>query len=128
MTKNKKLTHVISLISPLVIVALSAQATFAGSCDTNTALTIWNCNGDNGTGAVGGLIISIFDWVAAGVVAAVFIGIVYGSFLYITSSGNPQKAKSGMNIIGRAIGGLIAYFLLWSFINYLIPGGLFSGK
>lgn len=126
MTKNKKLTHVISLISPLVIVALSAQATFAGSCDTNTALTIWNCNGDGDTGAVGGLIISIFNWVAAGVIAAVFIGVVYGSFLYITSNGNAQKAKSGINTIGRAIGGLIAYFLLWSFINYLIPGGLFS--
>jgi hypothetical protein len=70
--------------------------------------------------------IAIFNLLAAGVGIAVIAGIIYGSIVYGTSGGAPQRSQQGVTIITNALIGLLAYFLMWSLINWLVPGGLFN--
>lgn len=54
---------------------------------------------------------------------AVVIGIIWGGIQISTSAGNPQQAASGKDHIRNAIIALIAFVLLYSFIQWLLPGG-----
>lgn len=59
---------------------------------------------------------------------AVTIGIVFGGIQYASSGGDPQKAASGKTHITKAIVALLAFFLLYGFLKFLIPGtGLLVG-
>jgi hypothetical protein len=72
------------------------------------------------------LAVAIVNILAAGVGIAVIGGIIYGSILYASSGGAPDRSKQGITIITNALIGLLAYFLMWSLINWLVPGGLFN--
>lgn len=53
-------------------------------------------------------------------------GIIYASFIYTTASGSTEKTKKAIEMIIEIVIGIIAYALMYSFLNFLIPGGLFS--
>ena len=57
---------------------------------------------------------------------AVVIAIIYGAIEYTTSGGDPQRIASGKKHIIEALIGLVAFMLLYSFMQFLVPGGLFS--
>jgi hypothetical protein len=46
--------------------------------------------------------------------------------MYATSAGDAGKAKSATEIIRNAFIALILYFLMWAFLQYIVPGGLFN--
>lgn len=72
------------------------------------------------------LLLSIVNFLAAGVGLVVVAGIIYGSFLYITANGNVGKTQQGVTIIVNAFIGLIMFIFMYAIINYLVPGGLFA--
>lgn len=90
-----------------------------------TTLFDWQCSGDN---TILSLVATFLNWMAAGVAAAVLIGIVYGAIIYATAAGDESKAKHGIEIIRNAVIALVLYALMWSFLQFLIPGGLFSAS
>lgn len=53
----------------------------------------------------------------------VVIGIVLGAVQFGSSAGDPQKAANGKNHIRNALLGLLAYLLLYAFLQFMIPGG-----
>ena len=55
---------------------------------------------------------------------AVVIGIIVGSIQVMTSAGDPQKAANGKNHIRDAIIALVAYVLLYAFLQWVLPGGV----
>ena len=55
---------------------------------------------------------------------AVTFGIIYGGIEYTMSAGDPQKAQKGRKHIQDAVLALIAYALIFAFLNFLIPGGI----
>lgn len=55
---------------------------------------------------------------------AVVIGIIYGGIEYSMSGGDPQKAAVGKNRIRNSFIGLIAFVLVFAFLNFLVPGGI----
>jgi len=58
----------------------------------------------------------------------VTIAIIIGGIQYSMSAGDPQKAASAKGHIRAAIIALVAYFLLYAFIQFLTPGsGLGQG-
>ena len=65
--------------------------------------------------------------VSAAVGIAVAIAIIVGGVEYITSAGDPQRAASGKKRIVNALIGLIAYALLFTFLQFIIPGGVLNG-
>ena len=54
---------------------------------------------------------------------AVVIGIIIGGIQYAASAGDPQKAAGAKLRIRNAVIALLAYFFLYAFLKFLIPGG-----
>lgn len=81
----------------------------------------------NGTekSGVWGILLLVINILTAGVGIVAVGGVVYGSILYTAAGGSPDQVKQAKTIIGNTIVGLLAYAFLFSFLNYIIPGGLF---
>lgn len=119
-TANARKIGLLSLLLSL----MHTQYSYAAECDGVTTLFDWQCGGaSNGILA---LVATFLNWLAVGVAAVVLIGIVYGAIIYATAAGDESKAKHGIEIIRNAVIALILYALMWSFLQFLIPGGLFN--
>ncbi len=59
------------------------------------------------------------------VVLAVVISIVVGGIQYTTSADQPGAVQAARQRIINAVLALIAFTFLWSFLQWIIPGGIF---
>lgn len=59
------------------------------------------------------LIIKVINWILAIVLAIDVLVIIIGGFLYITSAGNEERAKSGRKAVINAIIGLIIIIMAY---------------
>ena len=82
--------------------------------------------GDLSSNGVWGLLLIAINILTAGVGIAAIGGIVSGSILYTSAGGSPEQVKKAMGIITNVVIGIIAYALMFSLLNFLIPGGLFN--
>lgn len=57
---------------------------------------------------------------------AVVIGVIMGGIQYASSGGDPQKAATGKKHIKMAAVALIGYFLLFAFLEFMLPGGVLT--
>lgn len=96
------------------------------TCGSAHTFFDWGCNGADDKDSILTVLVTISNWLAAGVVIAVIGGIIYGAIMYATSAGDAGKAKSATEIIRNAFIALILYFLMWAFLQYIVPGGLFN--
>lgn len=127
-------------IKTLVVSAFIAVTAFAITTPTNTyaescggvETAILHCDQKGGKGAavndtgVWGILLLAINILTAGVGIAAIGGIVYGAILYTSAGGSPEQVKKAMTIITNVVIGIIAYALMFSVLNYLIPGGLFN--
>lgn len=58
----------------------------------------------------------------------VIASIVWGAIQYITSGGDPGKAAAGKKKITNALIGLVAFIVLFAFLQFILPGGVLNGK
>jgi hypothetical protein len=65
----------------------------------------------------------VINLLTAVVGVVVVIGIIVGAIQFSSSAGDPQKAANGKNHIRNALIGLLAYILLYAFLQFVIPGG-----
>lgn len=61
--------------------------------------------------------------VVIGVGAA--ISIVVAGIQYASAGSDPGKVQKAKERIGQTLLGLLAYILIFAFINYIVPGGIF---
>lgn len=61
--------------------------------------------------------------VAFGLVAVA--SLIYGAITFSSSEGDPQKTAKAKDRIGKTIFAVITYMFLYSFLQFLIPGGAF---
>ncbi len=59
-----------------------------------------------------------------GLIAA--ISLIVGAIQYSASAGDPQKASAAKHRISNTIIAFFAYAFLYSFLEFLIPGGIFK--
>lgn len=84
---------------------------------------------ENGTGACANFVTKYINpfitllTVVIGVAAA--ISIVVAGIQYASAGSDPGKVQKAKDRIGQTMLGLLAYVLLFSFLNYIVPGGLF---
>jgi len=71
-----------------------------------------------------GLVIFVIQLLTGGVGIAGVGGITYGAIKYATANGNFETAKKALGVITNTAIGLVAYALLFTAMNFLIPGGL----
>jgi hypothetical protein len=54
------------------------------------------------------------------------ISLILGGIQFSTSEGDPQKANNAKSRITKTIVAIIAYFFMFSLLQFLVPGGLFN--
>lgn len=52
--------------------------------------------------------------------------VAYAAFLYTTAQDNSNQTKQAIEMIRNVVIGIAAYALMWAFLQYLIPGGIFK--
>ena len=76
--------------------------------------------------AVFSILLTAINILTAGVGIAAIAGVVYGSILYTSAGGSAEQVKKAIGVITNVVIGVVAYALMFSFLNFLIPGGLFN--
>jgi hypothetical protein len=76
--------------------------------------------------ALWSLLLTAINILTAGIGIAAVAGVVYGSIMYASAGGSPDQVKKARGIIVNVVIGIVAYALMYSFLNFIIPGGIFS--
>ena len=76
--------------------------------------------------AIWKILIFALKIMTAGVGIAAVGGIVYASILYASAGSSAEQTKKAKDIIRNVIIGIVAYGLMYAFLNFLIPGGIFT--
>ena len=92
------------------------------TCDKD----ITNKGKDIENNGVWGLLIMALNILTAGVGVAAVGGIVYGSILYTSAGDRSDQVKKGIGVITNVVIGIIAYVGMYAFLQFIIPGGIFS--
>jgi heme/copper-type cytochrome/quinol oxidase subunit 2 len=105
---------------------MKAFSQLAAKCGDVETTFDWGCK-SNDT-AILDTIIFIFNMLSIGVVTIVIVFVVVGAIQYMTGSktGEDNKTASGIGTIKNAILALGLYLIMWSLLNYLVPGGVFK--
>ena len=73
-----------------------------------------------------GVLLMAINLLTAGVGILAVAGIVYASIMYASAGGNADQTKKAMGIIANVVVGVLAFALMFTVLNFLIPGGLFK--
>lgn len=104
--------------------------------NTSTALAGGGCEGGDAkaclsSGKAAGImdkIMLIVNMLSAMVFVVAAIMLVLAGVQYMASNGNPQAVADAKKKIYAVFIGIVAFLLLWAFLQWLIPGGLWSGS
>lgn len=89
------------------------------SCDQDASKNLEN----NG---IYGILLIVINILSAGIGIAAVGGVVYAAVLYSSAGANADNVKKAKGMFVNIGIGIVAYILMYSFLNYLIPGGLFN--
>lgn len=73
-----------------------------------------------------GILLTVINILTAGIGLVAIGGIIYASILYTSAGGSQEQVKKSMGIITNVVIGVVAYALMYSGLNFLIPGGVFN--
>ena len=115
----------------LLGVGLFSTTSYAQQTCGGVDTSIIGCK-ETGTGSdlkdtgLWGLLILVINILTAGIGVAAVGGVIYGAVLYTTSGGSLDQVKKARQIIRDVIIGLAMYALMYAFLNYIVPGGMFN--
>jgi len=118
-----------TLIAPSLASAACDPAT--QSCCGGVETSILTCDQAGGesddirVSGVWGILLLAINILTAGIGIAALGGLIYGSVLYTTAAGSAEQVKKARTIFVNIVIGIIAYALMYSLLNFLIPGGVF---
>ncbi len=76
-----------------------------------------------------GQIMDLLKWgvniLSGAVLVAAVIVLIIGAIQYSASGGDPNGVKAAKTKITNVLIGIVAYIFLYSFLQWLIPGGVF---
>ncbi len=98
---------------------LPVQAQIKNPCDENPNNCLIDVDGEGQNAVIDFVqtLTSFLIYISAGI-AVLFV--VYGGFLYLTSAGDEQKAKSGLETVKNALIGLMLVIFSYTIVNTLI--------
>jgi len=76
--------------------------------------------------AVWGVLLIVLNIMTAGVGILAVGGIVYGSILYASAGDKAEQTKKAITVITNVVIGIAAFGLMYVFLNFLVPGGVFN--
>lgn len=104
-----------------------AAASTCGGVDT----AIISCSQDNKgktvkDNGVWGILLIAINIMTAGVGVAAVGGLLYAGIIYATASNDQAKVVKAKDTIYNVVLGLVMFALMWSFLQFLVPGGIFK--
>lgn len=121
------LAVILGSLSSSVLISKSSYADCGG-----VPTAIINCGQDGSdntnikSSGIWGILLIVINILTAGIGIAAVGGIAYGSVLYASAGGSPDQVKKARGIITNVVIGIIAYALMYSLLNFIIPGGIFT--
>ena len=112
-------------LTPVTVAAVNNTCGVSTSIITCPADTD-NSSKDTSKNAIFQLLIIAIKILTGGVGVVAIAGIVYGSILYTTAGGSPEKVKKAIEVFRNVVIGIVAYALMFGFLNFIIPGGVFG--
>jgi hypothetical protein len=108
-----------------------AEVTGNKSCGVDTSIISCpddtdNASDDTSKTAIWGLLTLVIQILTGGIGVLAIAGIVYGSILYTTAAGSAEQVKKAIEVFRNVVIGIVAYALMFGFLNFLIPGGVFG--
>ena len=107
----------------------SSGSVTKNSCE-GVKTNIIDCESSDGDGVentgLWKLLLNLINILSAGIGLAAVGGAVYGAVLYSSAGANPDNVKKAKEMFVNIGIGVVAYLLMYSLLNYLIPGGLFN--
>lgn len=128
--KQTLVTVALSLTAFCGLFALSPVVAAASKCGgVDTAII--SCQADNGTGkiednAIWKILLLVLNIMTAGVGILAVGGIAYGTVLYTSAGDKADQVKKAKDMFVNVAIGLLVYGLMYSILQFLIPGGLFK--
>lgn len=90
----------------------------------NTSIIDCEDGEDNEGGGIFGILLIVLNVLTFGIGIAGTLGIVIAGVMYLTARDNEAQLVKAKNMLLNVVIGLIAYALLWAFLQWLIPGGI----
>lgn len=134
-TINKLLTACLAVASVAIIgtTAIAQPAHAAGKCgDVDVSYIDFLCkdassgSGDIEKSGIWAILTGVLNIMLAGVGVLAVGGIVYGAILYASAQDNQQQVQQAMTIFRNVVIGLVSFALMYSLLQFLIPGGIFG--
>lgn len=94
--------------------------------DTHIDLGCLGADYDGPGGAIGDMAFALVRFLSYGVGVVVIIAIIASGIQYTTGEGNPEQTQAAKSRIQASIISLIVYVFLFSIVQFLVPGGLFT--
>lgn len=122
-------TGLIAVVVPFSASAVTTGATGNNKCGVDTEIikcdNVDVTKGGTTNNGIWSLLLTAINILTGLVGIAAVGGIVYGAILYTSSGGNPEQTKKAIEFIRNVVIGIVAYAVMFSFLNFIIPGGLF---
>lgn len=115
--------------STAIATAVLAPSVLAASCGgVETAVVDCSGTGDT-TGSPVVALLALAIQILTGLVGITAIGaLIYAGVLYSSASGNASQVAKAKELIANTVIGLVLFASMAILLNWLIPGGLFSGS
>lgn len=120
---------------------VTSAPSFGSTSTTPPPADLDNASGQNGDGFIEtecvesnnysscGIIQTVYKMInffSVGVGIIVVMSVILGGVQYITAGNNPQVVSKAKGRVYNAILALVIYIVMFSFIQWLVPGGLFN--
>jgi len=105
----------------LGLVASSPAA--AADCP-ETAIIDIDCSGDENP--IFSILIIVINVMAALVGLAAIGGFIYGAVLYTSAGDKAAQVTKAKETLANVVLGIVCFALMWAFLQFLIPGGVFN--
>ncbi len=117
--KQTSLSVLVGLFAIFAVVPLPVQA--ATSCEEGNSAACLEST--KSTSSVMNVIVIGINFLAGAVGLVAVIMLIVAGIQYTASAGNPQAVQAAKTKITNVLIGLLCFFLLYSFMQWLIPGG-----
>lgn len=115
------------MVGAVAGIATPALAQDDGCAGADTSIIKCDVSGDSAQDSgVWYLLVLVLNILTAGVGIAAVGGIVWGALKYASAKENADQVKEAKNIIKNVVIGILLYAGMYLFINFLVPGGLFT--
>lgn len=94
------------------------------ACKVKTSIVPVDCS--TGGNPIWGLLLMVINILTAGIGIVAIGGIIYASILWTTAEDKNAQIVKSKETIFNVVVGLVAFALLYAFLQFLIPGGVFN--